>query len=120
MRQLYHQELMRFYMNQIAVLYTMTVKFGSTKCWKESHLKKKIISLEERDDLETENMASKEIQQDGVSVIGGHGLARKETLSTEKTEARNLLLACRVLSSDPRYLSDMLHETQKQPATCLK
>lgn len=41
MRQLYHQELMRFYMNQIAVLYTMTVKFGSTKCWKESHLKKK-------------------------------------------------------------------------------
>lgn len=64
-------------------------------------------------------MVSEKIQHDGVFLIGGQGLARKETLPTEKTEARDLLRACRIPSCDPRYLSDMLHETQKQPATRL-
>ena len=46
--------------------------------------------MEERDEVEKEKVLSEEIRHDGISLIGGQGLAGKEAQPAEKTEARDL------------------------------
>lgn len=61
----------------------MTAKFGSTKCKRESHLKKKSLRRRKRQLWRKRKWFWKR-QYNGASLIRGQGLATKDTLSTEK------------------------------------
>ena len=63
--------------------------------------------MEERDEVEKEKVLSEEIRHDGISLIGGQGLAGKEAQPAEKTEARDLPqeyeAGIRFLSAEKKY-----------------
>lgn len=87
MKQLYSPHW-RHFIDSKQLYYILCSKI-SIKGWRESFFLKNHFS-KERDEVENEKVLSEEIGHDGVSLIGGQGLAGKEAQPTEKTEARDL------------------------------
>lgn len=87
MKQLYSPHW-RHFLDSKQLYYILCGKIW-IKGWRESLFFKNRFS-KERDEGEKEKVLSEEIGHDGVSLIGGQGLAGKEAQPAEKTEARDL------------------------------